>query len=207
MSLLDPKMEIRMQTSNVALSVDVATARAMMANNPDILIVDVRTPGEFETAHVAGSINLPLDQVDAHLERLVNDAGGRILLMCQSGNRATAACTKLVNAGLTGASIIAGGINAWIAAGGPVERGRERWSLERQVRLVAGLIVLLSVVASLWVPEARFVAGFVGAGLTFAAMTNTCTMGMLLSRLPYNRGQACDVDSATARLRPDRTRA
>lgn len=197
-----------MQTSTVALSVDVATARAMMANNPDILIVDVRTPAEFETAHVAGSINLPLDQVDAHLERIVNDAGGRILLMCQSGNRATSACTKLVNAGLTGASVITGGMNAWIAGGGPVERGRERWSLERQVRLVAGLIVLLSIVLSAWVPGARFVAGFVGAGLVFAAMTNTCTMGNLLSRLPYNRGQGCDVDSAIARLRrPERTRA
>jgi rhodanese-related sulfurtransferase len=190
-----------MTTKNPTSSIDVATARALMANNPDILIVDVRTPGEFETAHIAGSINLPLDQVDAHLERIVRDAGGRILLMCQSGNRATQACRKLVNAGLSSASVIEGGMNAWIAAGGPVERGRPRWSLERQVRLVAGLIVLLSVLASIWLPSARFVAGFIGAGLVFAALTNTCAMGMLLAKLPYNRGAVCDVDAAIGRLR------
>src|SRR5690606_36632127 len=130
-------------------------------------------------------------------------AGGRILLMCQSGNRATQACRKLVNAGLSSASVIEGGMNAWIAAGGPVERGRQRWSLERQVRLVAGLIVLLSVLASIWLPPARFVAGFIGAGLVFAALTNTCAMGMLLAKLPYNRGAVCDVNAALGRLRAD----
>ena len=192
-----------MTAKNASSAIDIATARALIANNPDTLIVDVRTPGEFETAHVPGSINLPLDQVDAHLGRIVNDAGGRMLLMCQSGNRATQACTKLVNAGLSGATVISGGMNAWITAGGPVERGRERWSLERQVRLIAGGIVLLSVVASIWVPSARFVAGFIGAGLTFAALTNTCAMGAMLSRLPYNRGAGCDVNTSLARLRTD----
>ncbi|NJP35625.1 rhodanese-like domain-containing protein [Micromonospora thermarum] len=196
-----------MNAKNATSAIDVATARALLANNPDTLIVDVRTPGEFETAHVAGSINLPLDQVDAHLGRIVNDAGGRLLLMCQSGNRATQACTKLVNAGLSGATVITGGMNAWISAGGPVERGRERWSLERQVRLIAGGIVLLSVVASIWLPPARFVAGFIGAGLTFAALTNTCAMGAMLSRLPYNRGAGCDVNASLARLRNEGRRA
>ncbi|MEU5939654.1 rhodanese-like domain-containing protein [Micromonospora sp. NPDC047548] len=190
-----------MNAKNGSSAMDVATARALIANNPDVLIVDVRTPGEFETAHVPASINLPLDQVDAQLGRIVNDAGGRMLLMCQSGNRATQACTKLAKAGLTGATVITGGMNAWIAAGGPVERGRERWSLERQVRLIAGGIVVLSIVASIWVPPARFVAGFIGAGLTFAALTNTCAMGALLSRLPYNRGAGCDVNASLGRLR------
>ena len=181
--------------------IDVPTARALIAGNPDTLIVDVRTPGEFEAAHVPGSINLPLDQVDAHLGRIVNNAGGRMLLMCQSGNRATQACTKLVNAGLTGATVITGGMNAWISAGGPVERGRERWGLERQVRLVAGSIVLLSVLASIWWSPARFIAGFIGAGLTFSAVSNTCAMGALLAKLPYNRGAGCDVNASLALMR------
>ena len=184
-------------------TVDVATARAMLAENPDTLIVDVRTPGAFEAAHVPGSINLPLGQVSQHLDRIVEDAGGRILLMCQSGNRAIQACTQLVNAGLSTATVIAGGMNAWIAAGGPVVRGRDRWSLERQVRLVAGAIVLISVLASLWWEPAKFLAGFIGAGLVFAAITNTCAMGMLLARLPYNRGASCDVGASLALLRRD----
>lgn len=181
-------------------SIDVPAARALLAANPDTLVVDVRTPAEFETAHLDGAINLPLDQVDAHLNRIVADAGGRILLICQSGNRANQACGKLATAGLDTATVLTGGMNAWISAGGPVNRGRQRWSLERQVRLVAGAIVAVSVLASIWYPPARYVAGAIGAGLTFAALSNTCAMGMLLARLPYNRGAGCDVDASLTRL-------
>jgi rhodanese-related sulfurtransferase len=159
----------------VSSTVDVPAARALLAANPDTLIVDVRTPAEFETAHITGAINLPLDQVDAHLGRIIADAGGRMLLICQSGNRATRACAKLAGAGLTDAAVMTGGMGAWIAAGAPVERGRQRWSLERQVRLTAGL--------------------------TYAALANTCAMGAMLARLPYNRGAGCDVDAAIGRLR------
>ncbi|WFE27955.1 rhodanese-like domain-containing protein [Solwaraspora sp. WMMD791] len=181
-------------------TIDVPAARALLADNPDTLVVDVRTPAEFETAHIDGAINLPLDQVDAHLNRIVADAGGRILLICQSGNRAHQACGKLARAGLDSATVLTGGMGAWIAAGGPVNRGRQRWSLERQVRLVAGAIVLVAVLASIWYPPARYVAGAIGAGLTVAALTNTCAMGMLLARLPYNRGAGCDVDASLTRL-------
>jgi rhodanese-related sulfurtransferase len=188
-------------TTDGSASIDVPAARALIAANPDTLIVDVRTPAEFETAHINGAINLPLDQVDAHLGRIVADAGGQLLLICQSGGRATQACTKLAGAGLTDATVMTGGMNAWISAGAPIERGRQRWSLERQVRLVAGLIVLLAVLAGIWLPGVHYLAGAIGAGLTFAALTNTCAMGMLLARLPYNRGAGCDVDAAISRLR------
>ena len=182
-------------------ALEASAVRSLMATNPDVLLVDVRTPGEYEAAHIAGSINLPLDQVDAHLRRIVSDAGGRLVLVCQSGARATQAQQKLTAAGLTDVAVLTGGVNAWTAAGGPVQRtGRARWGLERQVRLVAGGIVLTAIVASIWVPALRYVAGFVGAGLVFAALTDSCLMGMLLAKLPYNRGPAVDVDAAIARL-------
>ena len=178
-----------------------SAVRSIVESNPDTLVVDVRTPGEFETAHISGAINIPLDQVDAHLRRIVADAGGRLILVCQSGGRAQQAATKLAAAGLDDVAVMDGGMNAWVASGGTVEQsGRERWALERQVRLVAGTLVLLSVLASLLVPAAVVVAGAVGAGLAIAALTNTCAMGMLLARLPYNRGAACDIDAAIARL-------
>lgn len=184
-----------------ATALDAAAVRNLIETNPDVLLVDVRTPGEYETAHIAGSVNLPLDQVDAHLRRIVSDAGGRLVLVCQSGARATQAQQKLTAAGLTDVAALTGGVNAWTAAGGPVARsGKARWSLERQVRLVAGGIVLAAIVASIWVPALRYVAGFVGAGLVFAALTDSCMMGMLLAKLPYNRGPAVDVDAAIARL-------
>lgn len=173
-------------------SVDVTTARALIADDPDLLVVDVRTAAEFETAHIDGAINLPLDQIDGNLRQL---AGRRLLLICQSGNRATRAQRRLRAAGLSGAVVLSGGMNTWIASGAPVVRGRQKWSLERQVRLVAGGIVLASIVADLWLPGARFVGALVGAGLVFAAVTDTCAMGALLARLPYNRGR---TDAATA---------
>lgn len=181
--------------------IDAATARELINASPGVLVVDVRTPAEFESAHISGAINLPLDQLDAHLRRIVTDAGGRMLLICQSGQRAERARRALSDAGLDDVAVLDGGMNAWIASGGHCERGRVRWPLERQVRLVAGSLVLSSVVASLWVPPAVVVAGLVGAGLTVAALTDTCAMGMLLAKLPYNRSGGADVETAIARLR------
>jgi len=106
--------------------IDVASARSLIATNPDVLVVDVRTPAEFESAHIDGAINLPLDQVDAHLQRIVADAGGRMLLICQSGNRAERARTTLNDAGLADVVVLDGGMNTWIATGAPVNHGRAR---------------------------------------------------------------------------------
>lgn len=193
-----------MSTHAASASVDVTTARALIAADPDVLVVDVRTAAEFETVHIDGAINLPLDQVDAHLRQIAAGAGGKLLLICQSGNRATQAQRKLAAAGLSDAIVLSGGMNSWIASGAPVVRGRQKWSLERQVRLVAGGIVLASIVADLWLPGVRFVGAFVGAGLVFASVTDTCAMGMLLARLPYNRGRA-DAAAAMACIVKPRT--
>jgi rhodanese-related sulfurtransferase len=145
------------------------------------LLLDVRTPGEFETAHIPGAVNIPLDQLK--LDAVRSHAAGRpIVLVCKSGGRAARA-RQFIGQG----QIMAGGMDAWLVEGAPVLRGRPRWSLERQVRLAAGLLVLVSVVASLWFGPALAVAGIVGAGLTFAGATDTCVLGMALARLPYNR--------------------
>ena len=155
----------------------------------DVELVDVRTPGEFESVHVPAAKNLPLDELDSRLDtvRAAVDAGREVVLLCRSGNRAHQAQGKLVEAGLPRLPILEGGMLAWQADDGPVVQDVIRWDLERQVRLVAGSIVMLSILVSIVFPPARFVAGFVGAGLVFAAVTNTCAMGMLLTKLPYNR--------------------
>lgn len=188
-------------------AVDVTTARAMIASDSDVLVVDVRTAAEFETAHIDGAINLPLDQVEVHLRRIVSDAGGRLLLICQSGNRANRAQQRLREAGLADTVVLSGGMNSWIASGAPVIRGRRKWSLERQVRLVAGGLVLTSIVADLWLPGARFAGAFIGAGLVFASVTDTCAMGMLLSKLPYNRGRPDAAEALACIAGPARSRA
>jgi hypothetical protein len=100
--------------------------------------------------------------------------------------------------------MLTGGITAWQAAHAPVITGTPRWDLERQVRLIAGSIVLLAVLASTLVEPAKWVAAFIGAGLAFAALTNTCAMGMLLAELPYNRGPRTDLDQVVTALTGDR---
>lgn len=182
-------------------AIDAAAVRALIETNPDTLLVDVRTPAEYESSHIDGAINLPLGQVDRHLERITQDAGGQMVLICQSGNRAEQCQGKLTRAGLKDTAVMTGGMNAWTTAGAPVITGPERWALERQVRLVAGSIVLLSVIASIWWPPAVWIAGFIGAGLTFAAITNTCAMGMALTKLPYNQPRnKVDVEASLDRI-------
>jgi rhodanese-related sulfurtransferase len=169
---------------------DVCISPATLQDRLDeVLVVDVRTPGEFESVHLPSSRNRPLDQLDAHLDELreLLGDGHEVVLTCRSGARAHQAQQQLVAAGLPELPILEGGLLAWQADDGPVVQDVFRWDLERQVRFVAGLLVALSILVSLVLPSARFVAGFVGLGLVVASLTNTCTMGMLLSRLPYNR--------------------
>jgi rhodanese-related sulfurtransferase len=189
-----------MSTDTHARLVNVTETRRLL-EEPSSLVLDVRSPGEFETSHIHGAVNIPIDRVDSHLREIVSAAGGTMVLVCQSGGRAEQAAGKLGPAGLDHLVLLEGGMNAWEAAGAPVEHGdTQRWSLERQVRLVAGSIVAGSVLASTAFPKAKWVAAGIGSGLTFAAVSNTCMMGNLLSRLPYNQGPGCDIDLALERL-------
>jgi rhodanese-related sulfurtransferase len=164
-------------------------------------VLDVRTPAEFETVHIPGSYNVPLDLLREHRRELRDHLDEDVVLVCHSGARATRAEQALAGVGLPNLKILNGGMLAWQAANAPIRQGAPRWELERQVRLVAGAIVLASVLGSVFVPGLKWVAAFVGAGLTFAAVTNTCAMGMMLSKLPYNRGASCDLDTVVERLR------
>lgn len=180
---------------------DVPSVRALLERDPDALVVDVRTPAEYESSHIDGSVNLPLGQAGPHMGRLAANARGPMVLICQAGTRAEQFRIRLAETGFHDASVMTGGMSAWEAADAPVVRGKERWALERQVRLVAGSIVLVAALVSLVWQPAVWVAAFIGAGLTFAAVTNTCGMAMALSKLPYNQPRnAVDVQASVGRL-------
>ncbi len=106
----------------------------------------------------------------------------------------------LRNAGLTSGRVLEKGITDWEGQGFAVDRGAQRWDLERQVRLVAGSVVLSSVLGSIAVPRLKWVAAGIGAGLSYAAISNTCAMGTALSKLPYNRGATSDATTILSRL-------
>jgi rhodanese-related sulfurtransferase len=150
-------------------------------------LVDVRTPAEFREVHVAFAKNVPLDQLDA--ARFAAGRGeGPLYVICRSGNRARQACQKLAAAGCVNVVNVEGGTQAWDQAGLPVVRGEKFISLERQVRIAAGSLVLVGALLGYFAHPAFFgLAALVGAGLVFAGITDTCGMGMLLARMPWNQ--------------------
>jgi rhodanese-related sulfurtransferase len=183
----------------VDTTVTAVELRARLAEGADIRLVDVRTAAEFETGHIPASYHVPLDALREHRDEF-RHIDAHVVLVCQSGHRAAQAAEGLAGAGLPNVQILDGGISRWLATGGDVNQGRQRWTLERQVRLVAGAIVLTSVLTSLALPAAAAIAGLVGGGLVVAALTDTCAMGNVLARLPYNRGNRCDVQAVVHAL-------
>ena len=164
-------------------------------------LLDVRTPGEFRTAHIPGSYNVPLNTLREHRTELLDHLDEDVVLVCRSGARAGQAEKALADVGMPGLRVLEGGVVAWEAAGAPLDRGPERWDMERQVRLVAGSVVLVTGLVGVFVPGAHLVGTTIGAGLTYAALSNSCAMGVLLSRLPYNRGPRTGIRTVIAELR------
>jgi rhodanese-related sulfurtransferase len=188
-----------MITSTTA-TIEPTELRELLGSPAAPRILDVRTPVEFQTAHIAGSYSVPLDLLREHRDEIIGHLDQEVVLVCRSGQRATQAEELLHRAGLANVHVLDGGISAWETKGYPVTRGTPRWDLERQVRLVAGATVLLTIVGSVVAPKLKWLAAGVGGGLTVAALTNTCAMGSLLSRLPYNRGSSCDLPTVVAEL-------
>ncbi len=177
---------------------------AELRTRPDlgtkVRLLDVRTPGEYAGARIAGSHNVPLPDLASYVGAIVAGPAAELVLVCQTGGRAKQAAEVLRGAGHDAVTVLDGGVAAWQSSGGDVEADKPTWSLERQVRLVAGSIVATSILASLKFPKAKFLAGAVGSGLVFAAVSNTCLMGNLLAKLPYNRAAAADVEAAVEAL-------
>lgn len=160
-------------------------------------VIDVRTPAEFREIHADVARNVPLESLDpkAFLKSRNGADGQTLYVICRSGSRAAMACEKFQASGFEDVVCVEGGTLAWESAGLPVERGRATMSLERQVRIAAGSLVLLGAILSAVVhPYFVGLCGFVGAGLIFAGVTDTCGMGMLIARMPWNQVGSCTTD-------------
>ena len=164
------------------------------------LFLDVRTPAEFAELHIEGSVLHPLHELDEQRVRELLVDRSAAVVVCRSGGRAKEACKKLIAHGISNVHVLDGGVTAWSGSGLPVVRGKKTISLERQVRIGAGSLVLLGALLGYFISPA-FIAlsAFVGAGLIFAGVTDTCGMAMMLARMPWNnqcRGATtCSVQS------------
>ena len=185
----------------------VDVARLLAVDPTSVRLLDVRTPGEHSTAHIAGSYNVPVDLLAEHAAE-IGASDMPVVLICQSGQRAERADTVLRASGQGQFRVLDGGMRAWQDAGLPVNRGVQRMSLERQVRIAAGCLSgaggMLALLVSPWFAA---IPAFVGSGLVFAGLTDTCAMGTLMARLPCNRAPACDVTAAVQALRTGRPSA
>ena len=188
--------------SEIAPVVNADDLQNLMNKRVDLRLVDVRTPGEFESAHIAGAYNLPLDALPEHAAEIAADTHTHFVLVCQSGARARKAEEALKASGLARLHVLDGGMNAWLAAQKPARFGPKRMSLERQVRIIAGALSAVGGALALAVnPLFGALPLLVGSGLVFAGVTDTCGMAMVLSKLPYNQTASCNVPAMVQALK------
>ncbi len=165
----------------------------------EVDLIDVRTPVEFREVHAEGARNVPLDSLDpgTFMQSRNGSAGKTLYVICRSGNRSSMAYEKFVSAGFDNVINVDGGTQAWEQADLPVVRGKKAMSLERQVRIAAGALVLLGVGLAQLNPYLIGLSAFVGAGLIFAGVTDTCAMGMLIAKMPWNQVRDCEEGSCS----------
>ena len=177
---------------------DLAARR--QAGQP-VELIDVRTPVEFREVHAEAARNVPLSGLDpaAMMSARAGQPDHPLYVICQSGSRGRQACEKFLAAGFANVVNVEGGTRAWAECGLPVTRGQKAISLERQVRIAAGALVLVGAALGYFVhPAFVGLSAFVGAGLLFSGLTDTCGMGLLLARMPWNRVAApCTVADGT----------
>ena len=161
-------------------------AREIAIEHSTAILLDVRTPAEFSARRALGARNIPLDALETLASLPKNTP---LLLLCERGGRASMAATILQEHGFKDLHVIEGGTEAWASLGLPVEgSGRKTISIERQVRIGAGIMVLTGVILGFLIHPGFFtLSGFVGAGLVFAGITDWCGMGLMLAKAPWNR--------------------
>jgi rhodanese-related sulfurtransferase len=178
-------------TTAVAPGVNLVNPRDVGGN---VLLLDVRTPDEFEAAHIEGAVLHPLPGLNAQAVARLAEGKSASVLICRTGKRARQAAERLAANGLTSLTVLDGGIQAWKEAGLPLVRGQKAISLERQVRIGAGALVAIGVALGFFVhPRWLILPAFVGLGLVFAGVTDFCGMGLLLARMPWNKRRKPDT--------------
>jgi rhodanese-related sulfurtransferase len=166
--------------------------------NDTVTIIDVTTPAEFREMHVEPARNVPLDILDAAALKAQQgeDSDKPLYVICRSGIRGRKACEQLIAAGLTNVFNVEGGVKAWEQDGLPLVRGKKALSVDRQMRMLAGTLVLTGAVLVSISPYWAILSGFVGAGLIFAGATDFCPMALWLAAMPWNRTKCTTSDNA-----------
>lgn len=171
---------------------NIALVTPMGASTSNALFLDVREPDEYAQGHIASSVLLPLSQVEPVVVARMLPDNRHCIVVCKAGVRAQKAAQILAAAGISNLSILEGGMDAWTAAGLPVKSGSGGISIQSQTRTIAGVMVLGGALLGLFVNRNwMYLSAFAGCGLIVAGLTGWCGMSLLLSKMPWNRNQAC----------------
>ena len=179
-------------------------------DNGNWKILDVRRPDEYKAVRAMPSINIPLDSIASQVAQLAGDT--KWIVSCRSGARATTAAGILQSSGLQNFCVAKESLNGWLKQNYPVIREKVPVSLERQVRAIAGGMVIVGTLLAIFVSKWFLIIPlWVGCGLFYAGITDSCMMGMMLMKLPYNKksmqgstatgggcaldGESCSMDS------------
>ncbi|MCX7717254.1 MAG: rhodanese-like domain-containing protein [Candidatus Sumerlaeaceae bacterium] len=163
----------------------------VLNRDPGAILIDVRTPGEYQTAHVPQARLMPLADLNPDAVRALRNGreDAPIHVICQAGGRSRQACEKLAAAGITNLVNVEGGTAGWIKAGLPVQRGKRSMSVECQVRVAMGSLVLVGCAVGAFVhPAGLLLTAFVGCGMIYAGIMDDCPMANWIARMPWNAG-------------------
>lgn len=155
--------------------------------NEDIQLIDVREYAEYAGGRIEEAKLLPLGEIEERHTGL--DKSKPIYVICRTGKRVSEAQNKLQNLGYENVTNVKGGFEAWKKEGLPFKKDEKApWALERQVRFVAGSLVLIGFILSILVhPYLIGISVFIGAGLFYSAISDSCMMGMMLMEMPWNQ--------------------
>lgn len=181
---------VRVNQRGEAASLEMVSPRnalALVGKDPQVRLLDVRSVLEFSQVHIKDSINIPIDMLSTKINDL-SQTQQSYIVFCRTGNRSPMAADMLIQSGIHGVKVMQEGITRWQREGLPVIKGEGGISLERQVRLIAGSLVLLGIVMLWFVHWAFiFISVFISSGLIYSGLSDNCLMGMLLMKLPYNK--------------------
>jgi rhodanese-related sulfurtransferase len=152
-----------------------------------IQLVDVREYPEYASGHIPAAKWIPLGKLQKQIDEL--DRSKETILMCLSGKRSAQAQHVLRSHNFAKVSHLNNGLQSWKQSGGALHKeAKAPWSLERQVRVAAGSLIVASVLLATFIHYGFIgIAGVVGAGLIFAGITDWCGMGLLLAKMPWNQ--------------------